>query len=173
MVSDDSEWSLWKACEDTGRVNHSETEWGGIMSQGEVKRVTPQVKSWPTHTIKHYRLSVEEGITWTAKSTLMLAINLWGQRRGGWYPGLCSDVLDGCQLGTGGKHIYPIQQHIYLYMYIYSVFCVKKKPSEDIVNVIGKWMSVKDFMYLWWRRYWTGHYLEKKQENYKETWILE
>lgn len=49
---------------------------GGIMSQGEVKRVTPQIKSWPTHIIKHYRLSVDEGITWTAKLTLMLAINL-------------------------------------------------------------------------------------------------
>lgn len=46
------------------------------MSQGEVKRVTPQINSRPTHTIKHYRLSVDEGITWTAKSTLMLAINL-------------------------------------------------------------------------------------------------
>lgn len=44
-------------------------------------------------------------------------------------PGLCSDVLDGCQLGTGGKHIYPIQQHIYQYMYIYSVFCVKKTKT--------------------------------------------
>lgn len=48
-------------------------------------------------------------------------------------PGLCSDVLDGCQLGTGGKHIYPIQQHIYLYMYIYSVFCVKKKNLVRIL----------------------------------------
>lgn len=46
------------------------------MSQGEVKRVTPQIKSRPTHIIKHYRLSVDEGITWTDKSTLMLAINL-------------------------------------------------------------------------------------------------
>lgn len=49
------------------------------MSQGEVKRVTPQIgeiKSWPTHTIKHYRLSEDEGITWTSKLTLMLAINL-------------------------------------------------------------------------------------------------
>lgn len=49
---------------------------GGIMSQGEVKRVTPQIKSRPTHTIKHYRHSVDEGITWTAKLTLMLAMNL-------------------------------------------------------------------------------------------------
>lgn len=63
---------------------------------------------------------------------------------GRWYPGLCSDVLDGCQLGTGGKHIYPIQQQIYMYMYRYSVFSVKKS-SVDIVNVIGKLIICEGF----------------------------
>lgn len=33
MVSDDSGSSLWKACEDTGRVNHSETEWGDYVTR--------------------------------------------------------------------------------------------------------------------------------------------
>lgn len=144
------------------------------MSQGEVKRVTPQIKTWPTHTIKHYRLSVEEGITWTAKSTLMLAINLWGQRRGG---GTLGCVLMSWMDVSWGQevNIYILYSSIYTSTCTYTLYFVlkKQKPSEDIVNVIGKWMSVKDFMYLWWRRYWTGHYLELKQENYKETWILE
>lgn len=31
MVSDDSEWLLWKVCEDIGRVNYFETEWGDYV----------------------------------------------------------------------------------------------------------------------------------------------
>lgn len=37
MVSDDSGLLLWKVCEDIGRVNYFEMEWGGLCYKERLK----------------------------------------------------------------------------------------------------------------------------------------